>query len=144
MQLNLIVDLCVACSKLKRSCAKSDKIDQIGALMLDRIQISIGSIVDSEEKSFLVRATAHDDLVEFFLELEESCYICRSHGGNMAIVANEVDNHLRERIEMRKQIEKETNDLINEKSKQSRRFKVLFLKKQEVIGIKPGPFNKNE
>lgn len=142
MQFNCIISRCVACSKTRRLKDKNELIDEIAELILGRTQLSATGVASGTQEDFDQRAIAHDDLTDFFLELEESCYICKSHRGNLAMVAHDVEKLLCARIEKRKKVNVDIDDSIKPK-KESTGFKVIALRQpQENSELETGPYKK--
>lgn len=140
MQLNCIYNSCIACSKTQIEKAKKLLIEEMATNMLERVQFVAGVALNSDEDDQAKKIGEHDVLVEFFVELEETCFICKSHGGKLAMVAHEVEKHMLERIQKRKVMQKEADEAASKKAEPSRPKVVPMKGAEQNSAVEPGPY----
>ena len=128
-----MIECCKTCAGSKNKKTKLSMIERIASNALDRLQFSAAEGVDCANEEMSKVANKCAEAVDLFEELEESCYICMTHGGDMAIVAHDLAQILYERINQRKEIKKEADTLIKDEKP----------KHLKVVPLEPGPYKKN-
>lgn len=140
MQFNCMIDNCTACRDTKRPRDKRAYRSQLATNMIERVQLVVSSSMSCDDEQLIARKTEHDALMEFFVELEESCFICGTHGGNMGIVAHEIEKYLRERINQRRLMHKNSEGE-EPRQREPKKATVHLLKSSQTeSGIEKGPY----